>query len=138
MKLRPDPCPCGCLLPAIRLAGRHDDILPLVRATGGVVNVAPLAIGAVIDQTPGVKLGQNLMVEPSTIQLRLSLIRGVDAERVWRDVMAHLRADLATLGPGNVLVVRSAEPPQRSTLLGKFHQVIAQRPLPGGSESPKT
>lgn len=46
---RPDPCPCGSALPAIRVAGRCDDVLRLRAAGGRVVSVLPLAIGAVVE-----------------------------------------------------------------------------------------
>ena len=42
---RPDPCPCGNPLPAIRVAGRCDDVLRLLAADGHAVTVLPLAIG---------------------------------------------------------------------------------------------
>ncbi len=32
--MRPDSCPCGSSLPAIRVAGRHDDVLRLKAADG--------------------------------------------------------------------------------------------------------
>jgi phenylacetate-coenzyme A ligase PaaK-like adenylate-forming protein len=50
---RPDSCPCGSPLPAIRVVGRRDDILRLIGADGRIVRIVPLAISGVVDETPG-------------------------------------------------------------------------------------
>ncbi len=55
---RPDPCPCGSPLPAIRVVGRRDDILRLIGADGRIVRIVPLAISGVVDETPGVHRSQ--------------------------------------------------------------------------------
>lgn len=123
--VRPDPCPCGSVLPAIRVAGRHDDVLRLEDADGGIVKIPPLAIGAVVDETPGVHRGQILQTGPATIHLRLDLETEVDGERVWREVTANLRAYLAAQQLANVDVVRTSESPQQTARFGKFRQVSA-------------
>lgn len=62
---RPDPCPCGRPLPAIRVEGRCDDVLHLTGPDGNTVDVLPLAVGSVIDENPGVLRGQLLKSGPS-------------------------------------------------------------------------
>ncbi len=122
---RPDPCPCGSLLPAIQVAGRCDDVLRLGTGDGRTVTVLPLAIGAIADETPGVRRSQLIQTGPATIRLRLDAEPGVDVERLWRDVAANLNAYLSEQGLSNVDVVRASEPPEQSARSGKFRQVIA-------------
>ena len=122
---RPDPCPCGSLLPAIRVAGRCDDVLRLGTGDGRTVTVLPLAIGAIVDETPGVRRSQLIQTGPATIRLRLDAEPGVDVEMLWDDVAANLNAYLTEQGLSNVDVVRASEPPEQSARSGKFRQVIA-------------
>jgi phenylacetate-coenzyme A ligase PaaK-like adenylate-forming protein len=122
--VRPEPCPCGCALPAIRVAGRRDDVLRLHDAQGHAVKIPPLAIGAVFDETRGVRRGQIIQTGPATIQLRLEPEADVDVERTWRDVTANLIAYLSAQHLANVALIRNDEPPRHSARFGKFRQVI--------------
>jgi phenylacetate-CoA ligase len=126
--VRPNPCPCGSPLPAIRVAGRSDDVLRLTATDKRTVSVLPLAIGAIVDETPGVHRSQLIQIGPATIRLRLDLKSGADVEHVWRTVAANLNAYLVDQGLGNVDVVRATEPPEQSARSGKFRQVIARLP----------
>lgn len=123
--VRPDACPCGSPLPAIRVVGRRDDILRLIGADGRTVKIVPLAISGVVDETPGVHRSQLLQTGPSTIRVRLERKPGVDEAKVWRDVAANLSAYLAQQRVANVDIVRASEPPEQSARFGKFRQVIA-------------
>jgi len=125
---RADPCPCGSPLPAIRVAGRLDDILHLRAADGHVVKILPLAIGTIVDETPGVCRSQLIQTGPATIRLRLNLSAGMDGEKTWRDAIAKLNAYLVEQGLGNVELSRASEPPQQKAQFGKFRQVIARLP----------
>ncbi len=129
---RPDPCPCGSPLPAIRVAGRRDDVLRLAAADGRTVSILPLAIGAVVEETPGLHRSQLIQTAPTTIRLRLQPEPGVDIEHVWRDVTARLNTYLAGQGLANVSLVRASEPPEQSARGGKFRQVIARLPAASG------
>ncbi|MDO9167032.1 MAG: phenylacetate--CoA ligase family protein [Rhodoferax sp.] len=122
---RPDPCPCGSHLPAIRVAGRRDDVLRLSASDGRTVAVLPLAIGAIIEETPGVHRSQLIQVGPATIRLRLEPQPGANVEQLWRDAAANLSAYLAKQGLPGVKVVRANEAPEQSAQSGKFRQVIA-------------
>lgn len=122
---RPDPCPCGSVLPAIRVAGRRDDVLHLESADGRRVAIVPIAVSVVTDTTPGVARCQLVQTGRSTLQVRLDVTPGFEAERVWRDVTANLGRFLAGQGLANVELVRTREPPARSPRSGKFRHVIA-------------
>lgn len=122
--VRPDPCPCGSHLQAIRVAGRCDDILRFIAADGRSIAVLPVAVGSVIDEAPGVHRSQLVQTGPSTIRLRLEAAEGSDVERVWRDVTVELHAFLVAQGLANVEIVRAEEPPEQSGSSRKFRQVI--------------
>jgi phenylacetate-CoA ligase len=124
---RPDPCPCGSPMPAIRVAGRQDDILQLDAADGRVVEVLPLAIGSVLDQTPGLRRSQLRQVGRASLVVRLEPDPGADAEQVWQDTRARLGQYLAELGLPGVDILRAAEAPEPERRSGKFRQVIAGR-----------
>lgn len=123
--VRPDPCSCGSPLPAIRVAGRHDDILQLHGSDGTLVKILPLAIGTVVEETPGVHRSQLVQIGPSTIRLRLEMRSGVDSEKTWREAIARVKTYLARQHLANVELERACEPPQQSVRSGKFRQVIA-------------
>ncbi|KUM37224.1 hypothetical protein [Arthrobacter sp. EPSL27] len=122
------PCGCGSPLPAIRVAGRRDDVLRLHAAGGTTVRVLPLAVASVIDSTPGLHRGQLVQTGPATLRLRLEPEPGADAGEVWRAASGKLAGYLAGLELGNVDVVRAEEPPEQGGLSGKFRQVIALAP----------
>lgn len=122
------PCGCGSPLPAIRVAGRRDDVLRLTAAEGTTVRILPLAIGSVVNETPGLHRSQLVQTAPATLRLRLEPEPGADAAAVWHAASAKLREYLAGLELGNVDVVRAEEPPEQSGPSGKFRQVIARVP----------
>lgn len=129
--VRSDPCPCGSPLPAIRVAGRLDDVLHFRAEDGHVVKILPLAIGTVIDEIPGVQRSQLIQTGPAALRLRLDVSTGMDSEFTWRNVMARLNAYLTALHLGNVEIIRASEPPQQKARFGKFRQVIARNSATG-------
>lgn len=128
---RPDPCPCGNPLPAIRVQGRRDDVLRLQATDGRTVSVLPLAIGSVLDETPGVERSQLVQTGPTSLLLRLGLKPGAQAEQVWDGACSKLAEYLATQGLTGIDVVRALEAPETSATSGKFRQVIAEPKQPG-------
>lgn len=131
VQVRPDPCQCGSPLPAIRVAGRLDDVLHLRAVDGHLVKIPPLAIGTVVDETPGVQRSQIIQTGPATIRIRLELSSGADEEKTWRHAIVRLSAYLADQHLGNVEFLRASEPPEQTARFGKFRQVIAQSPATG-------
>jgi phenylacetate-coenzyme A ligase PaaK-like adenylate-forming protein len=121
---QPDRCPCGSPLPAIRVEGRRDDVLRLTAADDRRVSVPPLAVGAVVERTPGVHRWQLVQDGPSSVRVRLEARSGAAADAVWRDVAAELSAYFADQGLAQVTVVRASEPVERSATSGKLRQVI--------------
>ncbi len=123
--MRPEPCPCGSPLPAIRVQGRRDDVLRLQGVDGRMVSVLPLAIGSILDETPGVHRSQLVQTGPASVLLRLDLEPGMHREQVWSRVRSSLAEFLTAQGLADIDIVRASEGPQTSATSGKFRQVIA-------------
>lgn len=123
--LRPDPCPCGSPLPAIRIEGRRDEILFLQEPGGGKIPVLPLAIATVVEETPGVKRFQVIQTAPATLRIRLEIIPGTDDRQVWENVASRLREYLTAQGLSSAGIEKASEPPMRDEVSGKFRQVWA-------------
>lgn len=123
--MRPGQCPCASPLPAIRVAGRHDDVLHLRSAEGAVVKILPLAIGTVVEETPGVRRSQLIQTGPSTIHLRLEMLSGADSDKTWGNAIARVKTYLSQQHLANIELVGTGAPPEQSARSGKFRQVIA-------------
>lgn len=123
---RPEPCPCGNPLPAIRVGGRCDDVLQLRSPDGETVAVLPLAVGSVIDETPGVYRSQLVQTGPQSLTLRLEVRAGAEPDRVWDQTCTALARYLSGQGLPGIEIIRSAEPPRHTIASGKFRQVIAE------------
>ncbi|GGG64216.1 hypothetical protein GCM10011374_29730 [Kocuria dechangensis] len=125
--VRPGPCECGDPAPAIRVQGRASDVLTFPAADGqGRVTVPPLALGTVVDRTPGVELFQVVQTAPAVLRVRLLAATGSDPEQVWGAVLTGMTGLLTGLGLAHVTVERAAEGPEQ-TAGGKYRTVV---PLP--------
>ena len=120
----PDPCECGSPLPAIRVAGRQDDILRLA-TNGSTVDVLPLAICAGLEVIPGLDRAQLIQVGRSELSVRISCQDENEAAKVWRSVSDALREFLDRQGLQRVSVNLDDQPPSDLGLSGKFRKVIA-------------
>ncbi|HET9111563.1 MAG TPA: phenylacetate--CoA ligase family protein [Ktedonobacterales bacterium] len=124
--VKPDPCLCGLTLPAIRVEGRKGDALRLATVAGGSVAVLPLAVAAVVEETPGVRRAQIIQTGHSELTLRLEAGEGATAAesaRVWEQVERRLRDYLAAQGLPSVSIVRAPEPPHPDAVSGKYREV---------------
>lgn len=122
---RPDPCPCGNPLPAIRVQGRSADVLTFSGENGEQVPIPPLALE--MDHVPGVELSQVVQSSPTSLRVRLRPAAEADPERAWQAVHAEITRLLAEHQLGHVAVERADEPPEQSRG-GKYRTVI---PLSG-------
>jgi phenylacetate-coenzyme A ligase PaaK-like adenylate-forming protein len=120
---RPDPCPCGNPLPAIRVQGRAADVLTFPTERGEQVTIAPLAFGTLVDRIPGIELIQIVQSAPTVLRVRLRPAASADPERVWQAVEAEFNRLLAGNGLGQVEVERAEEPPEQGPG-GKYREVI--------------
>ena len=120
-----DPCPCGRLLPTLRVEGRTDDTLSF-EENGRSVRLLPLALGAVIEETPGVRRFQAIKTAPKALSVRLEVEPGANPQRVWEALTFRLEEYFSAQGLSTVEVERSAEPPRPNPRSGKFRQVWAE------------
>lgn len=127
---RPDPCPCGNPLPAIRVQGRSGDVLTF-RVSTGEVSLPPLALTQRIEAVRGITLFQLAQTAPATLEMRLQIAPTANADTVWREAEAGLRKVLAEHRLENVVVERGGKPPEQGRG-GKFREVI---PLKEGTHS---
>lgn len=118
-----DPCACGNRLPAITVEGRTGDLLVFSAPDGRTVSILPLALGTVIEETPGIRRFQAIRIGPTAVSVRLSLSPHADQIQVWADVDQRLSAFLAEQGVPDVSIEHSAEPPAVDPRTGKFRQV---------------
>lgn len=125
---RPDPCPCGNALPALRVRGRTADLLTFP-AADGPVTLTPLTLTALLDAVPGIELFQLIQTTPRTVHVRLRPAAGADPDRVWQATQTALTALLAGRGLAHIAVARADEPPQPSTG-GKYRLVQPLPPTP--------
>jgi phenylacetate-CoA ligase len=117
--LRPDPCPCGSPLPAVRVQGRAADVLRFPGVDGQPVTVSPMLFGTLLDRVPGVEQFQVLQTAPTTLLVRL---RPAD-DRVWQAVHDGIERLLHDGKAERVTIERAEEPPQRGPG-GKYRRIV--------------
>ena len=115
-------CLCGSPFPAVKIEGRAGDLVSFEAPDGRVVTVLPLALGTVIEETPGVRRFQAIRTGPRTLRLRLETEEGADRVRVQAAVEERLGSFFAAQGTGTIAVEHADEPP-RADRSGKFRQV---------------
>ncbi|WP_096186404.1 phenylacetate--CoA ligase family protein [Evansella halocellulosilytica] len=120
---RPEPCPCGNPLPAIRINGRSNDVLTFSTAEGEEVTITPLAFGTLFDRTPGIDLFQIVHIEPTTIKVRLQLSDYTNTEKVWQSIHAELSHLFTENEINHIKIERATEPPEQSSG-GKYRTII--------------
>lgn len=120
---RPDPCPCGNPLPAIRVQGRTGDLLTFPQEQSEPVALAPLAFSILLGHIQGVMRFQMVQTSPTALRLRLQLVAGQEPEPVWEDVMSQLRRLLDENGLAHVSLERAEELPEQAEG-GKYREII--------------
>ena len=121
--LRPDPCPCGDLRPALSVQGRSADVLRFPTPDGERI-VVPLALATVVDRTPGVGRFQLVQTAPSTLRVRLRPADGADPAAVRVAVHRELGGLLEGYGLPGITLEDAEEAPAQDSRGGKFRTVI--------------
>ncbi len=124
--VRPDPCPCGNSLPAIRVEGRKNDRLRFKDQHGELKFISPMVFIAVLETQPGLHRYQLIQTGPSTLQIKLNLEPEAEPEQVWQETFQRLRAYFEAQGIDTVVLERSDELPTANPKTGKFHYVSVQ------------
>lgn len=121
--IKPETCTCGSPLPAIRVVGRTNDVLSFEADDGKEVQLLPLALGTVIEETEGVRRFQAIQTGPATLSVRLEPVPGADREKVWKAASGRLDGFLSEQGLSSVEIQKDPELPKPNPKSGKFRQV---------------
>jgi phenylacetate-coenzyme A ligase PaaK-like adenylate-forming protein len=122
--VKPDPCPCGNPLPAIKVEGRRDDIVSLVGPDGRVVRILPLALSTVVEEGADLHRFQILQTAADRLALRLDPQEVVDRAAAWTAASGALKQYLARQGLPNVAIALERDlPARRDPRSGKLRQV---------------
>ncbi|HEU5440206.1 MAG TPA: nitroreductase family deazaflavin-dependent oxidoreductase [Ktedonobacterales bacterium] len=134
--LDPEPCFCGSPLPVIHIEGRSGELLTFVSSEGKAVQLLPLALVTVVEETPSIHRCQLIQTAPNRLMVRFETLPTADVERVWPLVQQRLHAYLATQGLASVAIERASEPPSRDARSGKFRQVWSEVAAPASAPGP--
>ena len=119
------PCACGSALPAVRIAGRQDDIVSLRSARGARVRLPPLALATVVEESADIHRFQLVQDADDHLALRLDAAEGVPRS-AWRRAQPALRAYLDRQGLANVRLSLAREAPRRDRPSGKLRAVVVE------------
>lgn len=120
---RPDPCPCGNPLPAIRVQGRTADRLIFHSEGGEPITISPLAFGLLLDRIPGIERAQIVQTAPTGLRVRLRTTHAIDQDTLWQTVQTELTRLLTEHKLAHVTIERAEEPPEQSAG-GKYREII--------------
>jgi phenylacetate-CoA ligase len=120
------PCACGSPMPAFQVEGRTDEILSFQGSDGVQVQLLPLALETVVEETPGLRRFQLIQTGLRTLTLRLEVQLGVDEAVVWLAAEARLMSFLTARGLGDLNLERSQEAPRPNAHGGKLRHVYSE------------
>jgi phenylacetate-coenzyme A ligase PaaK-like adenylate-forming protein len=124
--IRPEECPCGNPLPAMRVAGRAHDIPIFTSPEGGRHTVMPAVLDTAGAETPGVQRHQILQTAATRLTIRFDPRPGMDKELVWERFHRHLAKRLAEQGLPFVEIELDPDPPRPDPVSGKYRNVAVE------------
>jgi putative adenylate-forming enzyme len=128
----PAPCGCGNGLPAIRVEGRHDDVLHGQAQDGHDVLLLPLVLATVLEE--GAQVHDFQLVQSASDRVVLRIGRA-EAGRAAR-ACAVLREHFLAQGVRGLTLDLATEEPQPDRASGKLRRVIrVAGPPPGARDS---
>lgn len=121
--LRPEPCPCGNKLPAIKVTGRSSDVVNFFNEKGESVAVPPLAFSILVDHIQGIERIQIVQTTPTILRVRVRYNDIENQDIIWNEVNDAIEDLLGERGLNNITIERASEQPEQSSA-GKFREVI--------------
>jgi phenylacetate-CoA ligase len=130
--VKPGPCACGSPLPAIRVEGRHDDVVSMVAPDGRVVRLLPLALTTIVEEAAHLHRFQIVQTAPDRLLLRFD--RGDERARqaAFRAAAAALRRYLVRQSLPDVRVELDPRGPAADRRSGKLREVVVARATTAG------
>jgi phenylacetate-coenzyme A ligase PaaK-like adenylate-forming protein len=123
VRLGAEPCRCGSPLPTVRIEGRTDEVLRF-EGPAGTVALLPMALGTVVEETPGVHRFQVLQTGPDALAVRVEVLPGHEQHSVEAEVLARLRSHLDGQGLPGVGLALDPEPIRVNPKGGKLRHVL--------------
>lgn len=123
IRIGAEPCPCGSPLPTVTVQGRTDDVLTFESGTGAPVTVLPLAIGALVEATQGVRRFQLIQTGRTALTVRFEPESGADRAAVRAAIDERLQRFLSEQGAADFQLVHDAKPPEQQPHSGKLRHV---------------
>lgn len=121
--MRADRCPCGSVLPALRVEGRRNQILCFRALDGSHVPIPPLAVASLLEEVSEVRRFQIIQTDQSALTVRLEAEPGTQVGTAWNLAKQRLSEYLATQGLCDVRILRATETPTADPVSGKFRQI---------------
>ena len=123
--VKPQPCACGNRFPAIRVMGRHDDILEMKAPGGRIVQVLPIALTTAVEEAADLHRFQIVRKNRSTLLVRLEVPAPRSCDEAWRQARDALGGYLARIGLPGIAIEFDPLAPAVHPRSGKLRQVIA-------------
>ena len=119
-----EPCRCGSKYPVVSVVGRDDEILTFLTENGESIDILPMAISTIAEESKGVYQSQIVQKTNKHIIVRIKPIEGEDAAMVKDGVKANMEEFFAAHGLSHVMVELAEESPEINPKSGKFRSVV--------------
>jgi phenylacetate-CoA ligase len=119
-----EPCRCGNPLPAIRVEGRHEDVITMQATDGRRIRLLPMALTTIVEEAADVHRFQIVHARGTSLRLRLD-VDGVERKRAaFRAAADALRNYLARQGIASAKIALDEHLPVPDRRSGKLRQVV--------------
>ena len=115
-----EACPCGSVLPCIRVEGRREDLLHFRAPDRALVPTLPLGLTSVLAAAPAVHRFQVTQAAPDAVRVRLDVVGTAEHLAANADVVRRLTVYLASQGLPDVRVTLARGGPARDAHTGKL------------------
>jgi phenylacetate-coenzyme A ligase PaaK-like adenylate-forming protein len=122
--LQPHPCACSSPFPVVTVEGRTNEVLTFDDSDHQPVQILPLALGSVIEESPGVHRFQAIETGPRELTIRLDVDDKATRNEVQREVERRVRDFLRSHRVTDVTITCASEAPRQEPRSGKLRQVL--------------
>lgn len=122
--LQPHPCACGSPFPVVTVEGRTNEVLTFDDSDHQPVQILPLALGSVIEESLGVHRFQAVGTGPQELTIRLDVDDEATRNEVEREVERRVRGLLRSHRVTDVTITCASEAPRQESRSGKLRQVL--------------